>query len=49
MVFADEIYDRIIYDDAVLFHIKSVENTLCLTFNGLSKTYRLAGFNPDGC
>jgi alanine-synthesizing transaminase len=45
VVFADEIYDRIIYDDAVHIPLSSlVENTLCLTFNGLSKTYRLAGF-----
>ena len=45
VVFADEIYDRIIYDDAVHIPLASlVENTLCLTFNGLSKTYRLAGF-----
>ena len=45
VVFADEIYDRIIYDDAVHIPLASlVKNTLCLTFNGLSKTYRLAGF-----
>ena len=44
-VFADEIYDRIIYDDAVHIPLSSlVKETLCLTFNGLSKTYRLAGF-----
>lgn len=45
VVFADEIYDRIVYDDAVHFPLSSLVNdTLCLTFNGLSKTYRLAGF-----
>jgi alanine-synthesizing transaminase len=45
VVFADEIYDRIIYDNAVHIPLASlVKNTLCLTFNGLSKTYRLAGF-----
>ena len=45
VVFADEIYDRIIYDGARHIPLSSlVENTLCLTFNGLSKTYRLAGF-----
>ena len=45
VVFADEIYDRIIYDEARHIPLSSlVEDTLCLTFNGLSKTYRLAGF-----
>jgi len=45
VVFADEIYDRILYDDAVHIPLSSlVSETLCLTFNGLSKTYRLAGF-----
>ena len=45
VVFADEIYDRIVYDDAVHIPLASlVQNCLCLTFNGLSKTYRLAGF-----
>ena len=45
VVFADEIYDRILYEDAKHFHLaRYVKNTLCLTFNGLSKSYRLAGF-----
>ena len=45
VVFADEIYDRIIYDDAVHIPLASLVNqVLCLTFNGLSKTYRMAGF-----
>jgi len=45
IVFADEIYDRIVYDDAKHIPMASlVKNVLCLTFNGLSKTYRLAGF-----
>lgn len=45
VVFADEIYDRIIYDDAVHIPLASlVSGVLCLTFNGLSKTYRMAGF-----
>jgi alanine-synthesizing transaminase len=45
VILADEIYDKILYDDAV--HIpmaKLVRNTLCISFNGLSKSYRLAGF-----
>ena len=45
VVFADEIYDRIIYDDAAHIPLASLVNeVLCLTFNGLSKTYRMAGF-----
>ncbi len=45
VVFADEIYDRILYDGAKHVHLASlVEDTLCITFNGLSKAYRLAGF-----
>ena len=45
VVFADEIYDRILYDDALHTPLASlVKEVPCLTFNGLSKTYRLAGF-----
>ena len=45
VVFADEIYDRILYDEAQHVPLATlVKNVLCLTFNGLSKTYRLAGF-----
>lgn len=45
VVFADEIYDRILYDGAKHVHLAGlVEDTLCITFNGLSKAYRLAGF-----
>ncbi|MDA9240558.1 pyridoxal phosphate-dependent aminotransferase [Porticoccaceae bacterium] len=45
VVFADEIYDRIVYDEAEHIPLATlVKNVLCLTFNGLSKTYRLAGF-----
>jgi alanine-synthesizing transaminase len=45
LVFADEIYDKILYDDAV-HHCAAVlaPDLLCLTFNGLSKTSRVAGF-----
>lgn len=45
VVFADEIYDKILYDGAVHIPLSTlVESTLCVTFNGLSKAYRLAGF-----
>lgn len=42
---ADEIYDRILYDGATHEHAAlHVEDTLCLTFNGLSKSQRIAGY-----
>ncbi len=45
IVFADEIYDRIVYDDAVHYPLGSLsDDILTITFNGLSKNYRLAGF-----
>jgi alanine-synthesizing transaminase len=45
VVLADEIYDKIIYDDAEHVAMASVAPDLfMLTFNGLSKAYRLAGF-----
>ncbi|AKE40135.1 Aminotransferase class I and II [Corynebacterium camporealensis] len=45
MILADEIYDRILYDGAE--HISMAEaapDVLTLTFNGLSKAYRVAGY-----
>ncbi|KHL19011.1 alanine-synthesizing transaminase [Mumia flava] len=45
IVFADEIYDKILYDDAEHTCIASLApDLLCVTFNGLSKAYRVAGF-----
>ena len=45
MVCSDEIYDKIVYDDAEHVAIGSLaDDVLCLTFSGLSKTYRVAGF-----
>ncbi|HLF24311.1 MAG TPA: pyridoxal phosphate-dependent aminotransferase [Burkholderiales bacterium] len=45
ILFADEIYDKILYDDAKHVAIASLApDLLSLTFNGLSKTYRVAGF-----
>jgi alanine-synthesizing transaminase len=44
-VLADEIYDKILYDDAVHTPFSVIAPDLfTLTFNGLSKAYRLAGF-----
>ncbi|MGW0117323.1 pyridoxal phosphate-dependent aminotransferase [Streptomyces sp. NPDC003327] len=45
MVLADEIYDQIVYDDAVHHPAAALAPDLVvLTFGGLSKTYRVAGF-----
>ncbi len=45
IIFADEIYDRILYDDAVHHSIAALaQDIFTVTFNGLSKTYRIAGF-----
>ena len=45
IVLADEIYDKILYDDAMHLPFASVApDVFTLTFNGLSKAYRVAGF-----
>lgn len=45
VLMADEIYDKILYDDAVHVPLASLAPDLfCLTFNGLSKAYRVAGY-----
>ena len=45
ILYADEIYDRILFDGAKHIPLASLANdVLCVTLNGLSKTYRLAGF-----
>ncbi|WP_249961162.1 pyridoxal phosphate-dependent aminotransferase [Histophilus somni] len=45
MIFADEIYDKILYDNVVHHHIAALApDLLTVTFNGLSKSYRVAGF-----
>ena len=45
LVIADEIYDKILYDDAVHHCAATLAPDLvCLTLNGLSKAYRVAGF-----
>ncbi|MEN3109922.1 pyridoxal phosphate-dependent aminotransferase [Uliginosibacterium paludis] len=45
IVFADEIYDKTLYDGAVHTSIASLaDDVLFLTFNGLSKNYRSCGY-----
>src|SRR5690625_7965445 len=45
ILFADEIYSKILYDDAEFIPMaRLAPDLLCVSFNGLSKSYRLAGF-----
>ena len=45
IVFADEIYDQMLYGDAEHVPLATlVHETLCATFNGLSKIYRACGY-----
>jgi alanine-synthesizing transaminase len=45
VVMADEIYDQMVYDDAEFIPLATlVDNTVCLTFSGLSKVYRACGY-----
>lgn len=45
IIFADEIYDRILYEDAVHTPMALIAQDLfTVSFNGLSKAYRAAGF-----
>jgi alanine-synthesizing transaminase len=45
LIFSDEIYDKILYDDVVHTPTATLApDLLCLTLNGLSKAYRVAGF-----
>jgi len=45
VVFADEIYDEMLYGDAEHIPMATLVNeTLCATFNGLSKIYRACGY-----
>lgn len=45
VLFADEIYDKILYDDAEHLPMASLsDDVLTISFSGLSKVYRAAGF-----
>lgn len=45
IIFADEIYDRLVMDGLEHISIASLAPDLpCVTFNGLSKSHRIAGF-----
>ncbi|HJF14957.1 MAG TPA: pyridoxal phosphate-dependent aminotransferase [Enteractinococcus helveticum] len=45
VVLSDEIYEKILYEDAKHIHAASIaDDVLVLTFSGLSKAYRVAGY-----
>jgi alanine-synthesizing transaminase len=45
VVFSDEIYDKILYEDARHTSIATLNpDALCLTFSGLTKNYRVPGY-----
>jgi len=45
IIMADEIYDRILYDDNVHTPMSTLtDDVLVLSYNGLSKSHRIAGF-----
>ncbi|MEL0048484.1 MAG: pyridoxal phosphate-dependent aminotransferase [Gammaproteobacteria bacterium] len=45
VVFADEIYDKILFDEQEYIPLASyADDLLIMTFSGLSKSYRVAGF-----
>jgi len=45
VLMADEIYDKVLYDDAEYVPLSTLaDDLLVLTFSGLSKSYRAAGF-----
>lgn len=46
VLMSDEIYEKILFDDAVHHHAATFagDDVLCLTFSGLSKAYRVCGY-----
>jgi len=45
ILFADEIYSKIVYDDAKYVPLATLsDDVFTISFNGLSKSYKLAGF-----
>ena len=45
VIFADEIYDKLIFDNKELISIASLDKEVsCITFGGLSKNYMVPGF-----
>jgi alanine-synthesizing transaminase len=50
VILADEIYDQMVYDDATFVPLATlVQDTVCLTYSGLSKVYRACGYRVGWC
>jgi alanine-synthesizing transaminase len=50
VVMSDEIYDRMVYDEAVFIPLATLAtDVVCLTFSGLSKIYRACGYRVGWC
>jgi len=50
VILADEIYDQMVYDGAECIPLATlVEDTVCLTYSGLSKVYRACGYRVGWC
>ncbi len=50
VLLSDEIYDQMVYDDAEFIPLATlVNNTVCLTYSGLSKVYRACGYRVGWC
>ena len=50
VVMSDEIYDQMVYDDAVFIPLATLaSDVVCLTFSGLSKIYRACGYRVGWC
>ncbi len=50
VIMADEIYDQMVYDGAEFIPMMTLVNdTVCLTYSGLSKIYRACGYRVGWC
>ena len=50
VLMSDEIYDQMVYDEAEFIPLATlVTDTVCLTYSGLSKTYRACGYRVGWC
>jgi alanine-synthesizing transaminase len=50
VVLSDEIYDQMVYDDAEFIPMATLVNeTVCLSYSGLSKIYRACGYRVGWC
>jgi alanine-synthesizing transaminase len=49
VLMSDEIYDQMVYDEAEFIPMATLaDDTVCLSFSGLSKIYRACGYRVAG-